>query len=442
MSFLIQVTSCTPNSSGVGKTLTTIGLNQALNIIGERSIANIREPSIGPVFGRKGGATGGGSASLADPTNVNLHFSGDIHAVSSAHNLMVAAIRNFAYWNKDTENEVEEIFVRNVMDICDRTLRRQFDLPASSEIMLILSICQTRSELEERLGNILLGKTVSGKMLHVKDLELTSALYALVKDAFEPTLTACQYSYPVHVHTGCFGNIAHGNSSIVADNIGLNKYDFVCTESGFGTDLGFEKAVNIKAKYSNRLPDCVVLVVRCDTWDYQDFMFHYNNIKRTEIPCVVTINRFANDSDESVNSIIDTIWHSVGVECVPHTLFESAEGGIELAETVKDICEENSGMRNLVVHRKEILKSIDDALIFHGEGTIDMTTIFDEMGELQKYGHYTVCISKKPTDNNCDITCQGIKYYHGAEMVVLEFCDASVQLMPGMPEDANYINFV
>lgn len=443
MSYLIQVTSCTQNDSGVGKTLTTIGLNQALNYLGEKSIANIREPSLGPVFGRKGGATGGGSASLNNPKHVNLHFSGDIHAVSSAHNLMVAAIRNFAHWNKDTENEVEEIYVRNVMDICDRTLRRQFDLPASSEIMLILSICHDREELKNRLGNILLGRTVNGKMLHVKDLKLTDALYALVEVSFTPTTTQCKHGYPVQVHTGCFGNIAHGNSSIVADIIGLDNYDFVCTESGFGTDLGFEKAINIKAKYSNRLPDCVVLVVRCDTWDYQDFIFHYNNIKRTEIPCVVAINRFGDDSDEAVENIIETVWNSVRAECVPHELFESVEGGIQLAKFVMGECYKNEHLaeHRRVVHRTEILKSINDALEFHGEGIIDLTKVFDEMRELQKYSHYTVCVSKKPTDNNCNITCQGVKYYHGAEMVVLEFCDAAIQLMPGMPEYANYIDF-
>ena len=402
----IDVTAITPTPLGEGKTATTIGLTQALGYIGRNSIACIRQPSQGPTFGIKGGAAGGGMAQVIPMEDFNLHLTGDIHAISAAHNLAAAAIdaRMFhEFRNSDeklTKMGLERLDIdpysvtwRRVVDINDRSLRnvvtglgplldgleRQtgYDITVASELMAILALTTSLQDLRQRVGRVVIGNSRAGKPITLEDIGVAGAVTVLMKDTILPTLLQTLEGQPAFVHAGPFANIAHGNSSILADQIALRMGDYVITESGFGSDIGFEKFANIKCRYSDLTPDCVVLVATVRALKmhgggprvvpgkdlHDDYInenldllragagnleAHIENVAQYGIPVIVCINRFYTDSDAEV-ALIREIAENGGAYAVAesNTWAEGGAGGVELAEAVVAACEEDSNFEFL-----------------------------------------------------------------------------------------------
>ena len=369
---LILVTSVNPTPFGEGKTVTTIGLNQGLNRIGKRACV-IREPSMGPVFGIKGGAAGGGHSQVLPMEDINLHFTGDLHAVSMAHNLLSAMLDNHLNKGNTLNIDLESVFWPRVMDMNDRSLRSitigqgakvngpvrtdRFDITAASEVMAILALSKNYADLRMRLGSIIVAADDEGGPVTADDLEAGGAMALLLRTAFLPNLVQTLEGDPAFIHCGPFANIAHGNSSVIADSIALSTCDYVVTEAGFGADMGAEKALQIKAAASGVVPDCIVLNVTVRSMKLHGGAFgnkgsrrpskeeiaredveavkagatsnlarHLSNLSRTGLPVVVSINRFRTDTDAELDILRDVATNS-GAESV--VLFEGhAKGGL------------------------------------------------------------------------------------------------------------------
>ncbi|MBL7132046.1 MAG: formate--tetrahydrofolate ligase, partial [Candidatus Omnitrophica bacterium] len=375
----IDVTAITPTPLGEGKTVTTIGLSMALNRIGKKAITCIRQPSLGPVFGIKGGAAGGGYSQVIPMEDFNLHFTGDVHAVSLAHNLCSAFLDNAIYRHK-FNFDMHKIYWKRVIDVSDRSLRyitvglgsrqdgipRQagFDISVASEIMAILALTENIFDLRKRIGRIVVAMTKDGKPITAEDLEVAGAMTVLLKDAIKPTLIQTVENTPVLVHAGPFANIAHGNSSILADRIAVKLSDFVVTESGFGADCGAEKFFNIKCRYSGLKPDAVVLVATVRALKMHSGKFNVvagkpldkglvsedlealregcsnlekqiENIKVFGVPCVVAINKFSPDTKREIGLVEKTALR-VGADSVAlsEVWSKGSRGGVALARAV------------------------------------------------------------------------------------------------------------
>ena len=368
---LVLVTAINPTPAGEGKSTVTVGLGQALNKIGKNTVIALREPSLGPVFGIKGGAAGGGYAQVVPMEDINLHFTGDMHAITSANNLLCAAIDNHIHQGNLLRIDSRRIVFKRVMDMNDRALRNivvgmggkingflredGFMITVASEIMAILCMASDLEDLKERMGNILIAYNLDGEPVYAKELEVQGAMALLMKDAIKPNLVQTLENTPAIIHGGPFANIAHGCNSIIATKTALKMSDITITEAGFGADLGAEKFLDIKCRYGNLNPDCVVLVatiralkhhggVKKDELNIsnvdalnkgmKNLEKQIENIKAYGVPVVVAINKFITDSDEEVKAIED-FCKNIGVEVSLTEVWEKGgEGGIDLANKV------------------------------------------------------------------------------------------------------------
>ena len=377
----IVVTGITPTHLGEGKTVTTIGLSMALNNLGKKAIACIRQPSIGPFFGVKGGGAGGGRAEVLPGEDINLHLTGDIHAVSQAHNLCASFIDNHLYRGNKLNIDIDRIYWRRVVDVNDRALRNVmvglgggpcgverrtgFDITAASEIMAALALCESISDVRKRMSKIITALAKDGSAVTCEDLKVAGSMALLLRDAVKPNLVQTNENTPCLIHTGPFANITHGNSSILADRIGLKTADFVVTESGFGADCGLEKFVNIKCRQSGLRPDAAVLVCSVRALKIHSGMFKMSvgkplgkeiekedlravesgcgnlrkqieNVLVFGIPCVVAINRFAADTAKEIELIKKKALEAGAFDCVTSEVYKKGSaGGRELAGAVE-----------------------------------------------------------------------------------------------------------
>ncbi len=358
---LILVTAITPTPAGEGKSTVTIGLTQALNKIGKLSAAAIREPSLGPVFGMKGGAAGGGYAQVVPMEDINLHFTGDMHAIGIAHNLISACIDNHINSGNALGIDITKITWKRVVDMNDRALRNiviglggkangyprqdSFQITVGSEIMAILCLSNSITELKEKIKNIVFGTSLDGKLLRVGDLHIEGAVAALLKDAIKPNLVQTLENTPVFIHGGPFANIAHGCNSILATKMALKLTDYVVTEAGFAADLGAEKFIDIKCRLGELKPDCAVIVATVRALEHhgkgdlkaglENLDKHIDNIKnKYKLPLVVAINKFVTDTDEQI-AMIEKFCNERGAEVsLCEVWAKGGEGGIDLAEKV------------------------------------------------------------------------------------------------------------
>ncbi|WP_335931836.1 formate--tetrahydrofolate ligase [Fusobacterium polymorphum] len=358
---LILVTAITPTPAGEGKSTVTIGLTQALNKIGKLSAAAIREPSLGPVFGMKGGAAGGGYAQVVPMEDINLHFTGDMHAIGIAHNLISACIDNHINSGNALGIDITKITWKRVVDMNDRALRNiviglggkangyprqdSFQITVGSEIMAILCLSNSITELKEKIKNIVFGTSLDGKLLRVGDLHIEGAVAALLKDAIKPNLVQTLENTPVFIHGGPFANIAHGCNSILATKMALKLTDYVVTEAGFAADLGAEKFIDIKCRLGGLKPDCAVIVATVRALEHhgkgdlkaglENLDKHIYNIKnKYKLPLVVAINKFVTDTDEQI-AMIEKFCNERGAEVsLCEVWAKGGEGGIDLAEKV------------------------------------------------------------------------------------------------------------
>ena len=373
---LILMTAVTPTPPGEGKSTVTVGLTQALNKLGYKSIAALREPSLGPVFGRKGGAAGGGMSQVVPMEEINLHFTGDIHAIGAAHNLISACIDNHIHFGNELDIDVNNITFKRVVDMNDRNLRsivvglgpkvngtpreNSFQITVASEIMAIFCLADSIIDLKNRIGEIVFAYNRKGEMLKVKQLNIQGAVAALLKDAIKPNLVQTLENTPVFIHGGPFANIAHGCNSLIATKMALKLSDYVVTEAGFAADLGAEKFLDIKARFGGLEPNAVVIVAtvralkhhggdkdlkteNCETLSkgLENLEKHIESMQKYNIPVVVAINKFITDTDAEVEIIRD-FCKKKDVEVALCEIWEKGgEGGKELVEKVMDAIEKN-----------------------------------------------------------------------------------------------------
>ena len=374
---LILVTAITPTPAGEGKTTTSVGLNDGLNKIGKNSIVCLREPSLGPSFGMKGGAAGGGYAQVVPMEQINLHFTGDFHAITSAHNLLSALIDNHIYWGNKLNIDVRRVVWRRVMDMNDRSLRSininlggvangfpredGFDITVASEIMAIFCLANDLEDLEKRIGNITVAYTRDRKPIFAKDLNAHGPMTVLLKEAIRPNVTQTLENNPAIIHGGPFANIAHGCNSVIATKAGLKLADYVVTEAGFGADLGAEKFLDIKCRKSNLKPECVVIVATIRALKMHggvakddlknenvealkkglvNLERHIENLKKFGLPVAVAVNHFVADTDNEVKELINAC-DNMGVKATLCTHWSNGgEGTKELAAHVVDLIDQ------------------------------------------------------------------------------------------------------
>ena len=489
---LILVTAISPTPAGEGKTTTTVGLGDALNSIGKQTAICLREPSIGPCFGSKGGATGGGFAQVVPMEDINLHFTGDFHAIGAAHNLLSALIDNHIKWDNENKLDPQKITWRRVMDMNDRTLRdvviglggtgngipRQtgFDITVASEVMAIFCLATDINDLQRRIGNIIVGYTVDKKSVSARDLMADGAMMVLLKDAFSPNLVQTLEHNPAFIHGGPFANIAHGCNSVVATQTALKVADYVVTEAGFGADLGAEKFFNIKCRKASLEPDAVVLVatvralkmhggVTIDALNTENIIAvkkgldnlgrHLRNLQQFGVPIVVGINYFISDTETEIRAIIEYC-NDLGVEaCVCKHWAEGSKGAQELAHKVVELVESGSAKfstlypdnMSLLDKIRHIARTLYGARDIFADDAVRNTLASWE----QEYGHFPVCIAKTQysfstepnllgAPSNHIISIREVRLAAGAEFIVV-VCGA-IMTMPGLPRfpAANYIN--
>ena len=481
---LVLVTAITPTPAGEGKTTTTLGLGDALRKIGKNSSVCIREPSLGPCFGMKGGAAGGGKAQAIPMEDLNLHFTGDFHAISTAHNLLSAAIDNHINWRKEPIIDARRVNWKRTMDMNDRALRQiicsiggpgngfpredGFNITPASEIMAIFTLADDLKDLERRLGNILVGYTNDKEPVLAKDLNVIGSMLVLLKDAIKPNIIQSLENNPVFVHGGPFGNIAHGCNTIIATKTALKLSDYVITEAGFGADLGAEKFLDIKCRKANLAPDAAVLVatiralkmhggvdkenlnkenVEAIKKGSENLLKHIENLKKYGVPIVVGINAFVSDSDKEME-VVKKVCEKVGVKAVTSKHWEfGGEGAVDLANEVVDILETTkSNFKTLYddnLSLEEKIKKV--ACEIYGANDIEIsTTAKKQLKELEgtNYEKFPVCIAKTQYSFTADPDNGGLPQEHnlpikeirvsaGAEFVVVICGD--IMLMPGLP---------
>lgn len=432
---LIMVTAITPTPAGEGKTTTTIGLGQALNRLGKRAIVALREPSMGPCFGIKGGATGGGYAQVVPMENINLHFTGDIHAVGAAHNLLADLVDNSLYFDNPLNIDPTRIMWPRVMDLNDRFLRNiviglggsahgipheaRFDITVASEVMACLCLARDLMDLKERVSRIVVAYTRDGKPVTALDVKAVGSMAVLLKDAIKPNLVQTLENTPALIHGGPFANIAHGCSSVVATELGLKLGEYLITESGFGADLGAEKFFNLKCRILGRGPDAVVIVAsvralkmhggRAKTELSQEDVAalerglanlekHVENVRQFGVPVVVALNRFPSDTDREIEAVREFAARA-GVRFALSTVWEEGgAGGIELAEQVIKAADEPSNFSFLYDLQESVCDKIERiATVIYGADGVDYTPAAVkaiEQVEAMGYGDLPICVAK------------------------------------------------
>ena len=481
---LVLVSAITPTPAGEGKTTTSVGLSDGLNKLGKKSIVCLREPSLGPSFGMKGGAAGGGYAQVVPMEQINLHFTGDFHAITSAHNLLSALIDNHIYWGNKLNIDVRRVVWKRVMDMNDRSLRsivvdlggvangypRQdgFDITVASEIMAIFCLAKDLKDLEERIGNITIAYTRDKKAIYAKDLKAEGPMTVLLKDAIRPNITQTLENNPAIIHGGPFANIAHGCNSVIATKASLKLSDYVVTEAGFGADLGAEKFLDIKCRKSNLKPDCVVLVATIRALKMHgdvskedlnnenvnalkkglvNLERHINNVRKFGLPVTVAINHFVTDSKAEVDAVL-SFCTTQGVKASMCTHWsDGGDGATELAQNVIDICEESKNtFKFLYEDDLTLFKKIEKIAqeIYHASEVVADTKVRQQLKDFETkgFGKLPVCIAKTQYSFSTDPNLKGAPTGHvlpirevrlssGAEFIVVVCGD--IMTMPGLP---------
>ena len=483
---LVLVTAITPTAAGEGKTTTTIGLADGLARIGKDVTVALREPSLGPVFGVKGGAAGGGYAQVVPMEDINLHFTGDFHAIGAANNLLAAMLDNHIQQGNSLGIDVRKITWKRCVDMNDRQLRfivdgmggkangvpREdgFDITVASEIMAVFCLASSITDLKERLSKIIVGYTYDDKPVTAGDLKAVGAMTALLKDAIKPNLVQTLEGTPAFVHGGPFANIAHGCNSVMATKLALKMGDYAITEAGFGADLGAEKFLDIKCRMAGLTPDAVVIVAtvralkmhggldkkQLNTEDLAalekgipNLLRHVSNIKNVyKLPCVVAVNRFPTDTDNEIDFIIDKC-KELGVNTVLSTVWaEGGKGGEALAREVVRLCEEEKGD---FTFSYELDKTIEEKIeavvkkVYGGDGITIMPNAKKQIAQLTELGFdkLPICIAKTqysfsddPTKlgapENFTVTVKNVKVSAGAGFIVVMTGD--ILTMPGLPK--------
>lgn len=454
---LILVTAINPTPYGEGKTTVSIGLHDAFCSLGKRSLAVLREPSLGPVFGMKGGATGGGRASIIPSDEINFHFTGDFHAITAANNLLASAIDNHIYQGNELGIDEESICFKRCLDVNDRSLREKFNITAASEAMAIFCLAKDFEDLRRRLGNILVAYTKDNNPVYARDLKVDGAMALLLKEAFYPNLVQTLEENPVLVHGGPFANIAHGCNSVVATKLGLTLADYVVTEAGFGSDLGAEKFLNIKCRKAELTPNFIVLVVTCRALEHsgiENLDAHIDHLKQYHVPFCVTINRFLEDKEENIQKVI-SYCRERGVDCIVTNSFrEGNKGSVELANYILNIgLQKENHFRYLYDDSLTILEKIQTLAtkVYHAS-QIELSEVAQQkLGEINRLGlnYYPICVAKTqysisdnekllgyPKDYRLHI--RDIQISTGSEMLVVLL--NKIITMPGLPKHPNFEN--
>ena len=482
---LILVTAISPTPAGEGKTTTTVGLGDALNYIGKKAMICLREPSLGPVFGVKGGAAGGGHAQIVPMEDINLHFTGDFSAIALANNLLAAMIDNHIHHGNELGIDPRRIQWKRVVDMNDRALRdivqslggtangypRQdgFDIVVASEVMAIFCLATSLEDLRTRLGNIVVGYTRDQKPVHARDLQAHGAMTILLKDALAPNLVQTLENNPAFVHGGPFANIAHGCNTVLATDTALRLADYVVTEAGFGADLGAEKFIDIKCRKSGLRPSAAVIVATVRALKYHggadlktlnvehvkalddgivNLERHVDNVSMVYgIPCVVSINRFDSDTPAEIERLKARMAER-GVKVVLATHWsEGGKGAAELARQVVELCDQPSGIRFVYEENMTLWDKID-AIAKRVYRASQVTCDAKVRAQIQKlqdegYGHYPVCVAKTQYSFSTDPQSRGAPEHHvinvrevrlaaGAEFIVMVCGD--IMTMPGLPK--------
>ena len=493
---LILVTAITPTKSGIGKTTVSIGLALGLNRIGKNAVVALREPSLGPCFGMKGGAAGGGYSQVLPMENINLHFTGDFHAVTSAHNMITALLDNYLYQNRGTDKGLKEIKWKRVLDVNDRSLRNivtglggsvngiptesGFDITPASEIMAILCLASDLDDLKRRIGKILLGFTYDGKPFTVKDLGVEGAITVLLKDAISPNLVQTTENTPAFVHGGPFANIAHGCNSVLATKMALTYGDYAITEAGFGADLGAEKFFNVKCRKAGLCPKVTVIVATAQSLKlhggapekeikqqnlealqegFRNLDRHIENMRQFGQQVIVTFNRFAEDTDEEI-ALIEAHCKEVGVYFALNTVFaEGGKGGEELARLVVDVIENHPSepMKFIYDDEDPVRTKVEKVAknLYKASNVVYTNLAVKKLKQIEELGisHYPICIAKTQYSFSADpkaygaaegfeLTVRDVVINNGAEMIVVIM--GEIMRMPGLPKvpQAQHINIV
>jgi formate--tetrahydrofolate ligase len=481
---LILVTAVSPTPAGEGKTTTTVGLGDGLNRIGKRALICLREPSLGPCFGMKGGAAGGGYAQVVPMTDINLHFTGDFHAIGAAHNLLSALIDNHMHWENELNIDPRRVTWRRVVDMNDRALRTitsglggfnngivreaGFDITVASEIMAIFCLATDLEDLDNRLGNIVLGYTREKKPVTVRQLNAQGAMTALLRDALQPNLVQTMENNPALMHGGPFANIAHGCNSVMATQTALKLSDYVVTEAGFGADLGAEKFFNIKCRKAGLKPDAAVLVATIKALKMQggvpkselgaenvaalelglkNLGRHIRNLAQFGVPVIVAVNRYTADTDAEV-SAVQAYCETFGVQAVNCTHWaDGGAGALELAEKVAELADSGAAQfRTLYTDEVSLWDKAKRVAtsIYGADDIIADKKVREQLTQFEKdgYGHYPVCMAKTQYSFSTDPNLLGAPTGHvvpirevrlaaGAEFIVV-VCGA-IMTMPGLP---------
>ena len=484
---LILVTAITPTKAGIGKTTVSIGLALGLNKIGKKAVVALREPSLGPCFGMKGGAAGGGYSQVLPMENINLHFTWDFHAVTSAHNMITALLDNYIYQTRNTCEGLKEIKWKRVLDVNDRSLRNivsglggsangvptetGFDITPASEIMAILCLATDIEDLKRRIGNILLGYTNDDKPFTVNDLGVAGAITVLLKDALLPNLVQTTENTAAFVHGGPFANIAHGCNSVLATKMALTYGDYVITEAGFGADLGAEKFFDIKCRKAGLTPKLTVIVATAQSLKlhggvpenkikeqniegmkngFENLDKHVENMKRFGQEVIVTFNRYASDTDEEI-ALVAEHCREIGVGfCMNNVFAAGGEGGAELAKLVVDTIEKKPSTPLKYIYEddepiRSKIKKVSEQI--YGAASVVYTTLADKkIKQIESLGisHYPICIAKTQYSfssdpkaygvaKNFELKVRDIIINNGAEMIVVIM--GEIMRMPGLPKD-------
>ncbi|HEY8118768.1 MAG TPA: formate--tetrahydrofolate ligase [Methylophilaceae bacterium] len=484
---LILVTAISPTPAGEGKTTTTVGLGDALNRIGKKTIVCLREPSMGPVFGMKGGAAGGGHAQVVPMEDINLHFTGDFSAIALAHNLLSALIDNHIHQGNALGIDPRQVTWKRVMDMNDRALRQivvglggkvngqtredGFDIVVASEVMAIFCLAESLKDLKQRLGNIVIGYSFEGKPIQASQLKAHGAMAVLLKDAIKPNLVQTLEHTPALIHGGPFANIAHGCNSVIATKLALKLGDYVVTEAGFGADLGAEKFIDIKCRKSGLQPAAAVIVATVRALKYHggvevpelttenlaalevgmaNLQRHVHNItQHYGLPCVVAINRFAHDTDAEL-ALLNERMATQGVKVVlAEHWAKGGEGAAELAHEVVRLTEAANSSMKFVYEDGDALWEKMRKVATKVYGAADIFAprrLRVQIDQLQAdgYGHYPICVAKTQYSFTTDasqrgavsghiITIRAIRLCAGAEFIVM-ICD-DIMTMPGLPKE-------
>ncbi|WNC14689.1 formate--tetrahydrofolate ligase [Brevibacillus brevis] len=480
---LILVTAMNPNPAGAGKTLTTIGLSQSLNALGKKTIAALREPSLGPCMGIKGGATGSGKAQILPADDINLHFTGDIHAITSAHNLLAAMIDNHIFQGNALRLNPKKIVWKRAVDMNDRALRNivvglgdgngmaredGFMITTASEIMAILCLSENLEDLRERVSHIIVGYDLDDAPVRARDIHAVDAMCVLLREAIKPNLVQTIEGTPVLVHGGPFANIAHGCSSVIGTKTALKLADYVVTEAGFGADLGAEKFFDIKCRKAGLMPSAAVVVITVRALKYNggvkvadlaqenrealergfaNVQRHIENLQKFGIPAVVAINHFATDTQAEVDAVLD-LCKQLGVEAALSDVWaKGSQGGIELAEKVARAAEQPSRFRFLYEESLSIRDKIETVVkeVYRGSGVVFSPSALKTLQKVEEMGlsHLPVCMAKTPysfTDRadvlgaptDFTISVSEIRISAGAGFIVA--LTGSLVTMPGLPK--------